>query len=211
MFIKKLNHLHRTLKVRQNSAFAVLGYPRSGTTMMSEIIGMVSDYYFDRDNVFPSSSKVVLHTHWNPEWYPPGSSVYIMRNPIDVHLSLVDYADGNGWSRPKYDALKSKKYCGRSWYSHCYKAKLAGHLIINYDKFVSGDFNEFEKLAKHLGVPSAWIISAQHFLNDINSHQPHETDKVFRENKRNRDQTKIMYLRQVLKTTLAAEIEFYES
>ena len=160
MLIKKFSHFHKTWKNRHGTAFSVLGYPRSGTTMMSEIVAMVTDYYFDRDNVYPSSSKVVLHTHWNPAWYAPERSVYMIRNPLDVCLSMLEYAAVQSWMLPEDLALKSRKISKLPWLEHCGRAKTVGHLIVDYDRFVAHDANETERLAKHLGVPKSWIDQA---------------------------------------------------
>lgn len=211
MFMKKFSHLHKTWKNRRGTAFAVLGYPRSGTTMLSEIVGMVTDYYFDRDNIYPSSSKVVLHTHWNPAWYEPERSVYIVRNPIDVYLSLVEYAAAQNWVVPGGNAVKSPKFSKFSWLEHCSRARATGHLMVDYDHFVRGERDEIERLATHLSVPADWIMQAMALLGVRHANKPHTSDVKFRQEKDKRSPEKVVALRQRLETEIKDEIALYEA
>ncbi len=211
MFMKKFSHLLKTRKARNGTAFAVLGYPRSGTTMMSEIVGMVTDYYFDRDNIFPSSSKVVLHTHWNPVLYAPENSLYIIRNPVDVHLSLVEYANAQDWSAPGESALKSRKFSKMSWLEHCSRAREAGHHVVDYDRIVRGDPDETERLAAHLSLPADWITQAMALLGARHAYKPHASDVKFRHEKQKRNSDKTAELRRYLETAIADEIALYRA
>lgn len=205
MPMKKLSHVHKTLKQRQGSAFAVLGYPRSGTTMLSEVVGMVTDYYFDRDNAFPSSSRVVLHTHWNPAWYVPARAVCILRDPIDVHLSLRDYAGAQGWTPPADDALRSRRFAPLGWADHARRAQAAGHLVIDYGALVAGDAGQAARLGEHLGVPADWIDRAMALLSAKHAAQPHASDDAFRAAKTRRHPDEVASLRARLDEVLAEE------
>lgn len=209
MFIKKLSHLHKTHQNRTGQSFAVLGYPRSGTTMLSEIVAMVTDYYFDRDNIFPSSSKVVLHTHWSPAKFTPAHSVYIMRNPVDVCLSVVEYSKVRGFPLPASAALSAPKICRIPWLDHVQKARSAGHHIVNYDKLTADDAHEITGLAAHLNVPPDWVQRASDLLDAKHTGQPHESDLKFKQEKAARTADSITQLRQDLETATAHEQALY--
>ncbi|MBL3566599.1 sulfotransferase domain-containing protein [Rhodovulum sulfidophilum] len=210
MLLKKLNHFHRTWKVRRGKSFAVLGYPRSGTTMLSEIVASVTDYYFDRDNVFPSSSKVVLHTHWKPSWFPRNSSVYIVRDPIDVSLSVIEYAAVHGWHLAEGGALNARKISKLPWRDHVSDARKASHHIVIYERLVAGDEGETTRLAEHIGVPADWISMAMALLGAKHANQPHESDVTFRQKKAERRSAGTEELKAQLMIDFAAEVAAYQ-
>lgn len=209
MSIKKLSHLHKAWKHRRGSCYAVLGYPRSGTTMLSEVVAMVTDYYFDRDNIFPSSSKVVLHTHWNPERFLPERAVCIVRRPLDVALSVLDYAELRGFPIGAPEALSARRICRIRWLDHVRAAQRAGHHIVDYDRFVQGDPGETERLAAHLDVPPGWIAKAMELLGAKHAQQPHASDAISAERKAARDPARLQALTEALVPAIRAETDLY--
>ena len=178
--------------------------------MLSEIVASVTDYYFDRDNIFPSSSKVVLHTHWNPSWYPRDHSVYIVRDPIDVSLSVFEYADVRGWHFDKASGLNSRKICKMPWRDHLARARQTSHHIVIYDRLVAGDECETARLAEHLGVSAEWVSMAINLLGAKHANQPHEGDVAFRAKKATRQARNVEDMKTYLLSSLKAEIEDYQ-
>lgn len=210
MSIKKLSHLHKARRNKTGRSFAVIGYPRSGTSMLSEIVAMVTDYYFDRDNLFPSSSKVVLHTHWNPANFAAAHSVYIMRNPLDVGISVVEFSKVLGFPVSTNAALCDPKICRMPWLEHVQSARGVGHHIVNYDMLTAGETDEITRLAEHLNVPADWVQRASDLLSAKHAGQPHESDLRFKQEKANRTEESIRKLRQDLEAATTGEQALYE-
>ena len=177
--------------------------------MLSEIIAMVSDYYFDRDNIFPSSSKVVLHTHWSPKRFKPEHSVYIMRDPINVCLSVMEYSKVRGFPLQSETALSAPKICRSSWLNHVKAAQSQGHHIVQYEPFIAGDRDEIARLATHLNVPADWVRKASELLNANHSGQPHESDTKFQQEKSTRTTEFVTQMRTKLEADIAQELTLY--
>jgi|GEM_PF-2698978 len=210
MFIKKFSHLHKLSKHRRGSCFAVLGYPRSGTTMLSEVVAMVTDYYFDRDNIFPSSSRVVLHSHWDPARFLPERAVYIVRDPVDVALSVLDYGTVRGLDVASVDALRAPAICKLTWRKHVEAAHRAGHHIAPYGGLASARDEAVEGLAEHLRVPAPWVSDALALLHAKHANQPHLSDTAFKARKEAHDPAALAERRAALATQFADEIALYE-
>lgn len=210
MFIKKLSHIHKVKKHREGSCFAVLGYPRSGTTMLSEIVSMVSDYYFDRDNIFPSSSRVVLHTHWDPERFLQERSICIIRNPKDVALSVFEYAQVRGLAIEPEEALSSTKICKLTWLQHTQKARAANHHLIAYDALVTCQTPALERMSDHLGIEAEWIFDAVALLGKKHQNKPHSTDIKFKAKKEESRHQSRERLKAFLEQEKRPELDLYQ-
>lgn len=178
--------------------------------MLSEIVSMVTDYYFDRDNIFPSSSRVVLHSHWDPRTFPKEQAVYIMRDPLEVAMSVYDYARGNGWEIADKDLLRTRKIASLSWHDHLAAAQALGHHIVDYGRLVGLDGPTLDRLGAHLGVPADWIAQAMKLLSAKHFQSPHASDTPFKTLKDARSSYDTVALQVTLSSLLADEKRFYE-
>lgn len=181
MFIKTLSHLHKKQKHKNKTCFVVSGYPRSGTTMLSSLVGFLSEFYFDRDNIFPSTGKTILHTHWDPARFENENYLYIYRNPLDVHISALNYFDGNGWAAPTNEQyLKSKKLCRHSWTDHVTAAASSNKAMVNYDGLIDRRPEALDLVASTLCVTRELVNDCLTVSNELHTNNTHSSDLTFK-------------------------------
>mgnify|MGYP001310485555 CR=1 FL=1 len=170
-YIKFANHLCR---LRSGNTFFTLGYPRSGTTMLSELISMLTFYNFDRNNVFYNSAPRILHTHWLRE-VDHQRSIYIIRNPREVALSVRRFADVRGLSVNIGEDLQSKTICSASWINHVDYFRLRGYLLVDYTCLLNDDAYTVGLIASHLNVPESFVLEC---LRVMRSRHSYVVDRV---------------------------------
>lgn len=176
MRIKSFSHYTKLLAQRRGRAFAVLGYPRSGTTMLSELVGMVTSYYFDRNNTLPVTGLVVLHSHWAPARFRPSHAVYIVRDPVAVARSVINFHAAGGWGEVTGNPLAVPLISRIPWADHVTAAIERGIHIVDYDRLMAREPATLDRLAERLGARSAWLASSLDILSDKHRVAPHETD-----------------------------------
>ena len=148
MFIKNISHLYKRKRFNNGYALVVGGYPRSGTTLLSEIIGRLTHYHFDRNNIFPNSGLFTWHTHWSPERLCGDKSIFIIRDPLEVAESLYYYSRYYGLQVQVPDLLTSSKLCRLGWISY-YKSIIRNNgRLITYQDLISNDSKAIKNISE---------------------------------------------------------------
>jgi len=147
--------------------------------MLSELVAMTTSYYFDRNNMFPATGRMVLHTHWDPRKFNPELSLYIVRNPVSVAASVLNFYHVNGWAKPSGNPLADPKICRMDWSEHVTSAMARGIPLVDYDRLMVRDTATVAALAEHLSARPHWIESALTLLSEMHQHAPHQTDAKF--------------------------------
>jgi len=191
--------------------FAVGGYPRSGTSMLSQLTSYLTDYYFDRNNVFPTSAGSILHTHWDPMILKKDKTLYIVRDPIGCYTSCYSYYIGRGWGQPSGNLLREKKLCKISWMDHIKRAKEAGLHMVDYNRLLNLDPKTLEALAGHVGAKPEWVKASLELMADKHESKPHKTDVKFRQVKESLQGEGSTLSAEKLTGLLSDELAFYDT
>lgn len=155
--IKFISHKQ---KWQSSNSFYALGYPRSGTTMLSHLINYSTDYSFDKDNIFPISSKRILHTHWLKPNLPSDRHIYIIRNPFDVSKSIFEYCRKKNINYDINSLLNNKNLVKYSWKEHVEFALKNKMNVVFYDDLVNLDSNAIHYISRKLGVSYDVVLSS---------------------------------------------------
>lgn len=206
--IKRASHVFRLLQHQKGKAFVVCGYPRSGTTFLSEVVSYSSKYYFDRNNKFPQSIPSVWHTHWSPNFFSNNQSVSIIRNPIDVAISLENYCYHYNIRIKPQDLLEKVPSSPTSWINYYKKCLNRGISIISYEKIINGNDLAVKHLADLINSKSEIIDKSIELINLKHKTNMHKTDLDLSRLKNNMDIPRLS--NEEKRRYFEAEIEFYE-
>ena len=203
MFIKNISHLYKRKRFNNGYALVVGGYPRSGTTLLSEIIGRLTHYHFDRNNIFPNSGLFTWHTHWSPERLCGDKSIFIIRDPLEVAESLYYYSRYYGLQVQVPDLLTSSKLCRLGWISY-YKSIIRNNgRLITYQDLISNDSKAIKNISEFCHVSDDHVGCA---LDIVQYNYYH--NKIFIDHELN-DAKSRMELPSGFIDVFSNEIEFY--
>lgn len=211
MRLKILSHRKKLKMHTAGEVFAVGGYPRSGTSMLSQLTSYLTDYYFDRNNVFPTSAGSILHTHWDPAILRKDKTLYIVRDPIGCYTSCYSYYIGRGWGQPSGNLLRERKLCKINWIEHVERANESGLHMVDYNKLLDLDPYTLERLANHVEAKPEWVKTVLELMADKHASKPHRTDVKFRQIKESLQSNGGPLSEDNLTKLLAEELDFYRN
>ena len=206
---KKCNHGLRLIAHRKGGAFVVCGFPRSGTTLLSEIVSLTSEYCFDRNNSFPTTTPVVWHTHWRPSLFDPKLSLCIIRNPIDVASSFENYSTHYKLNVKPVEVLRRASSLAPGWLGYYQAALECGISVVRYENLVNRSCSTINVIASKLAISEELVRSAIDHSAMKHRYSTHHIDKALDQHKHSSEVSRLSLEEKF--EVFREEVEFYEA